>query len=135
MENRERDRVSQRTTPTDAGQINRHVEEEKGREVNGGTSAEFGQSIGRSENLSEGGEMRNRNQDDMSDKHMNRDMDNDMSNESGRHSGSGSMGSSSGRNSGSRDEDSSNISGNQRSNRSSTGELGSTGTGSSEGRH
>jgi hypothetical protein len=135
MENRERDRVSQRTTPTDAGQINRHVEEEKGREVNSGTSAEFGQSIGRSENLSEGGEMRNRNQDDMSSKNMNRDMDNDMSNESGRNSGSGSMGSSSGRNSGSRNEDSSNISGNKSSNRSSTGELGSTGTGSSEGRH
>ena len=133
MENRERDRVSQRTTPTDAGQINRHVEEEKGREVNSGTSAEFGQSIGRSENLSEGGEMRNRNQDDMSNR--NRNMGNDMSNESGRHSGSGSMGSSSGRNSGSRNEDSSNISGNKSSNRSSSGELGSTGTGSSEGRH
>lgn len=128
MENRERDRVSQRTTPTDAGQLNRSVEEEKGREVNSGTSAEFGQSIGRSENLSEGGEMRNRNQDDMSDKNMGKDM------ESGRNSGSGSMGSSSGRNSGS-NEDSSNISGNKSSNRGSSGELGSTGTGSSEGRH
>lgn len=131
MENRERDRVSQRTTPTDAGQINRHVEEEKGREVNSGTSAEFGQSIGRSENLSEGGEMRNRNQDDMSNR--NRNMGNDMSNESGRHSGSGSMGSSSGRNSGSRNEDSSDISRNKSSDRDSRGELGSTG--SSEGRH
>lgn len=130
MENRERDRVSQRTTPTDAGQINRHVEEEKGREANSGTSAEFGQSIGRSENLSEGGEMRNRNQDDMSNR--NRNMGNDMSNDSGRSSGSGSMGSSSGRNSGSSNEDSK-MSDSKRSDRGSSGELGSTG--SSEGRH
>ena len=133
MENRERDRVSQRTSPTDAGELNRHVEEKKGRESNMGTSAEFGQSIGRSENLSEGGEMRNRNQDDMSDKNGN--MGN-MENESSRGSGSGSFGSSSGRkgNQGSSDS-SSDISGNKSSNRSSTGELGSTGTGSSEGRH
>lgn len=60
MENRERDRVSQRASPTEAGEINRRVEEEKGREHNRGTSAEFGQSIGRSENL-EGGNMQNRN--------------------------------------------------------------------------
>ena len=57
MENRERDRVSQRREPTDAGRINRQTSEEIGREQHGGT-AEFGQSIGRSENL-EGGEMRN----------------------------------------------------------------------------
>ena len=130
MENRERDRVSQRTTPTEAGQLNRHVEEEKGREVNSGTSAEFGQKIGRSENLSEGGEMRNRNQDDMSNR--DRNMGNDMSNESGRSSGSGSMGSSSGRHSGSSNEDSK-MSDSKRSDRGSSGELGSTG--SSEGRH
>lgn len=130
MENRERDRVSQRTQPTEAGQLNRHVEEEKGREVNSGTTAEFGQSIGRSENLSEGGEMRNRNQDDMSNR--NRNMGNDMSNESGRSSGSGSMGSSSGRHSGSSNEDSK-MSDSKRSDRGSSGELGSTG--SSEGRH
>ena len=136
MENRERDRVSQRTSPTDAGQLNRHVEEEKGREVNSGTGAEFGQQIGRAENLSEGGEMRNRNQDDMSSSNE-MGSKGSMENESGRNSGSGSMGSSSGRNSGrgSSNEDSSNISGNKSSNRSSTGELGSTGTGSSEGRH
>jgi len=54
MENRERDRVSQRTEPTDAGEINRHVEEEKGRQKHSGTTAEFGQTIGRAENL-EGG--------------------------------------------------------------------------------
>jgi hypothetical protein len=62
MENRERDRVSQRDSPTEAGEINRRVEEEKGREHNSGTSAEFGQKIGRSENL-EGGNMRKGNDD------------------------------------------------------------------------
>lgn len=59
MENRERDRVSQRSTPTEAGGINRHVEEERGRQQNSGTSAEFGQNIGRSENL-EGGNVNNK---------------------------------------------------------------------------
>lgn len=54
MENRERDRVSQRSSPTEAGELNRRVEEEKGREHNSGTSAEFGQKIGRSENLESG---------------------------------------------------------------------------------
>jgi hypothetical protein len=126
MENRERDRVSQRTTPTEAGKLNRSVEEEKGREVNSGTDAEFGQSIGRSENLSEGGEMRNRNQDEIGNKNV--------GSESSRRSGSDSFGSSSGRsgsmgsNSGSSD-----ISSDKSSDRSSSGELGSTGR--SEGRH
>jgi hypothetical protein len=55
MENRERDRVSQRTTPTEAGELNRKVSEKEGQEQNSGTSAEFGQSIGRAEKL-EGGE-------------------------------------------------------------------------------
>lgn len=124
MENRERDRVSQRTSPTDAGKLNRGVEAEKGRAVNSGASAEFGQSIGRSENLHEGGEMRNRYQDDMSDENTR--------NDPGRNSGSGSMGSSSGRKSSS---DTSDVSSDENSNRGSSGELGSNGTGSSEGRH
>jgi hypothetical protein len=51
MENRERDRVSQRSSPTEAGDLNRRVEEKKGREHNLDTTAEFGQKIGRSENL------------------------------------------------------------------------------------
>lgn len=55
MENRERDRVSQRTTPTDAGEVNRQVEEEKGRRQHGDTTAEFGQNIGESEFPSEEG--------------------------------------------------------------------------------
>jgi hypothetical protein len=88
MENRERDRVSQRTSPTEAGRINREVEEEKGREQNSGTSAEFGQKIGRSENL-EGGEMDNKNR--------NRNMD--LENEPSRRPGSEGFGSSSGRSS------------------------------------
>jgi hypothetical protein len=49
MENRERDQVSERSAPTDAGQQNRQVEEEKGREKHPGTPAEFGQNIGESE--------------------------------------------------------------------------------------
>src|SRR5687767_6375506 len=126
MENRERDRVSQRTTPTEAGKLNRSVEEEKGREVNSGTDAEFGQSIGRAENLSEGGEMRNRNQDEMSNKNV--------GNESSRRSGSDSFGSSS-RSSGSMGSNSgsSDISSDKSSDRSSSGDLGRTGR--SEGRH
>jgi len=63
MENRERDRVSQRSSPTEAGELNRRVEEEKGREHNSGTSAEFGQKIGRSENL-EGGNISDQNTDE-----------------------------------------------------------------------
>jgi hypothetical protein len=53
MENRERDRVSQRTTPTDAGEINRRTEEEKGREQN--SNADFGQKIGQAEKLDDKG--------------------------------------------------------------------------------
>jgi hypothetical protein len=64
MENRERDRVSQRSSPTEAGELNRRVEEKKGREHNLDTTAEFGQKIGRSENL-EGGNMRNQNDEPM----------------------------------------------------------------------
>ncbi len=52
MENRERDRVSQRTTPTEAGELNRKTEEARGRDH--GSTVEFGQHIGQSENL-EGG--------------------------------------------------------------------------------
>ena len=51
MENRERDRVSQWSEPTDAGEVNRQVEEKKGRDNNPGTDAEFGQKIGRAEEL------------------------------------------------------------------------------------
>ena len=92
MENRDRDRVSQRSTPTEAGRINREVEEEKGRSHNRGTSAEFGQSIGRSEDLSEGDNMRNKNDNDLKNT--------SMGNESSRHSGSdSSFGSQSGRSS------------------------------------
>ena len=90
MENRERDRVSQRTSPTEAGDINRKTSEEMGREKSG-TSAEFGQNIGRSENLSDekGGSMnRDRNQNESSIR------DNEQSR---RPSGESGYGSSSGR--------------------------------------
>lgn len=55
MENRERDRVSQRTTPTDAGELNRRTEEEKGREEN--PNADFGQKIGQAEKLDDTGKI------------------------------------------------------------------------------
>lgn len=51
MENRERDRVSRRSTPTDAGRVNRETEERKGQDER--SDAEFGRSIGRAENLNE----------------------------------------------------------------------------------
>ena len=118
MENRERDRVSQRTEPTEAGKINREVSEEKGREQNSGTTAEFGQTIGRAENLSEGGEMHNKN-----------DKSSNMENESTRRSGSEGLGSSSGRSGNMNRGESSDKS----PGRGGSGTLNSTGT--SEGRH
>lgn len=51
MENRERDRVSQRISPTEAGEVNRRTEERKGHED--GSSVEFGKNIARSENIDE----------------------------------------------------------------------------------
>jgi hypothetical protein len=74
MENRERDRVSQRNAPTETGQSNRRTEEEKEREHNSGKGAEFGKTSGRPENL-EGGNMndnkRNDKKKDVTDKSMN----------------------------------------------------------------
>jgi hypothetical protein len=49
MENRDRDKVSQGSRPTDAGSVNRETSEREGREND--SSADFGQSIGRSEEL------------------------------------------------------------------------------------
>ena len=142
MENRDRDRVSQRTSPTDAGELNRSVEEEKGRRQHSGTTAEFGQNIGESEFLNDKGEtMQNKNKNDVSNSNVDRDRESGLNRdrESTRRSGQGNYGSSSGRSSGSSNEigsdRSSNIdSGSDRSSdRSSSGELGSTSR--SEGRH
>ena len=49
MENRDRDKLSQSTGPTEAGDINRETSQRKGIEKD--SSAEFGQRIGRSEEL------------------------------------------------------------------------------------
>lgn len=131
MENREKDDVSKRNTPTEAGGLKPSAEKEKGREVNRGNSAEFGQGTGRSENLTEGGNMRNKNQDEVKS-------DRNMENEPSRKPDSSEYGSS-GRSSGSMDRnrkerENSDISEEDRSSRSgSSNELGSTG--SSEGRH
>ncbi|MFL6247086.1 MAG: hypothetical protein ACJ74H_13730 [Thermoanaerobaculia bacterium] len=127
--------MSQRASPTDAGELNRRVEEEKGREHNSGTSAEFGQKIGRSENL-EGGNMRNRNDETMtnigSSSGSGREVREDEN--SGRSSGSGSggFGSSSGR-SGSGSMGNTGTS-NSRSGQSGESNIGSR-KDSSEGRH
>lgn len=94
MDNRERDRVSKRTTGTEAGDVNRKTSEKVGREQNSGTSAEFGQNIGRSDYLSEGGEMdskRDRKSEDLRNKNVD--------SESTRRPGSEGYGSSSGRSS------------------------------------
>jgi hypothetical protein len=50
MENRHRDKVSQSTEPTDAGDINREVASRRGKEEHI-SDAEFGQNIGEAENL------------------------------------------------------------------------------------
>ncbi len=126
MENRDRDRVSKRTSPTEAGGVNRKVEEEKGREHNKGTSAEFGQNVGRSENL-EGGSMRNRDDKGMSN--IDRSSSSEV-NESSRRPGSsydsstGRSGSSGSKSSGSdriRDE---HISRDDLENRGNSGSMG-----------
>lgn len=52
MENRDRDKVSRRTEGTEAGDINRETSNRIGNE-NDDSTAEFGQKIGRSENLDE----------------------------------------------------------------------------------
>ena len=49
MENRDRDKVSQSESPTEAGDINRETSQKKGIEKD--SSAEFGQRIGRAEDL------------------------------------------------------------------------------------
>lgn len=50
MENRDRDKMSQSDDATDAGDVNRSTSEKKGR-VSSDSDADFGQNIGRSENL------------------------------------------------------------------------------------
>lgn len=92
MENRERDRVSQRTSPTEAGDINRRTSEEKGRE-NSGTGTEFGQSIGRSENLDEGKEETMENRDKTNRSNFDEESSRRPSGESGYGSSQGRQGS------------------------------------------
>jgi len=128
MENRERDRMSQRTAPTNAGEVNRGVEQEKGRQS--GSDLEFGQNIGQSEHLGEGGTMNRNRNEDVSNKNLGQES------ESTRRSGSeGGFGSSSGRSSGSSGSmgQGSSIE-SDKSRRGSVGNTGSSGD-SSSGRH
>lgn len=53
MQNPDRDKISRSTGPTDAGDVNRATSEHSGSSHQNSTSAEFGQNIGRSENLNE----------------------------------------------------------------------------------
>ena len=50
MDNRDRDKLSRSTGPTDAGKVNRDVSERRGQEEHI-APREFGQNIGESENL------------------------------------------------------------------------------------
>ena len=131
MENRERDRMSERSAPTDAGRLNRATDEERGRDVNRGTSAEFGQSSGRSENLEQGETMR-RDRDESNTGRMDRNVEN----ESSRREGSGEFGSATGRSGsyGHRGGGGSDISRDEKLNRRGSEEMGSTGE-STKGRH
>src|SRR5688572_25277264 len=52
MENRDRDKVSRNTSSTEAGDLNRETSSRIGNERDD-SDAEFGQNIGRSENLDE----------------------------------------------------------------------------------
>jgi hypothetical protein len=52
MENRDRDKVSRNTESTSAGDVNRETSQRQGN-LNDDSTAEFGQNIGRSENLNE----------------------------------------------------------------------------------
>lgn len=120
MENRERDRVSKRDSSTEAGEINRQTELDRGQKS--GTGAEFGQNIGSSENL-EGGSMEKKYDENVKDKNL--------GNESSRKSGSGELGSSSGR-SGSMGNQGTGISRDESpGRRGSSGELGNEDMGSS----
>jgi hypothetical protein len=52
MENRERDKMSKNTESTSAGDVNRNTSSQIGKDKSD-SSADFGQKIGRSENLNE----------------------------------------------------------------------------------
>jgi hypothetical protein len=52
MENRERDKMSKNTESTAAGDVNRNTSSQMGKNKSD-SSADFGQNIGRSENLNE----------------------------------------------------------------------------------
>lgn len=52
MENRDRDKVSRNTGSTSAGDVNRETSRRQGN-LNDDSTSEFGQTIGRSENLNE----------------------------------------------------------------------------------
>jgi hypothetical protein len=52
MENRDRDKMSKNTEPTSAGDVNRNTSSQIGKNKSD-SSADFGQKIGKSENLNE----------------------------------------------------------------------------------
>jgi hypothetical protein len=74
MENKDRDKISRSPQSTEAGDVNRQTSSKVGKDKND-TSADFGQNIGRSENLNEPNQQSGKKWDESS----------------GRDSGSGSM--------------------------------------------
>jgi len=82
MENRDRDKLSRNKTSTPAGDVNRNTTSDIGKSQSG-TSAEFGQNIGRSEKPESEPNRRSGNLDESS-------VPGDRSDSSGRNSG-GSM--------------------------------------------
>jgi len=114
MDNKDRDKLSRNTTPTSAGNVNRSTSERMSHEKSA-NSAEFGNKIGRSE-----------------------DLENEPSRRSGSNSNSSSSGSVSSDNSGSSRSSSDSdwqSSGSSRSGGSSSGYNDSDRSGSSSGRH
>jgi hypothetical protein len=93
MENRDRDRVSKRETGTDPGERNRRTEGNRELDQNRETSASSGQKIGRSEELNDGGSMRDRNKENQNDRSSNVNKENEPS----RKPESGGFGSATGR--------------------------------------
>jgi hypothetical protein len=91
MDNRDRDKLSQGSSSTSAGKVNRETESRKGRESNSDSDASFGQNIGRSEKWNE---EPNRRTGNSSDESSSSSSGSGYSSGSGRNSGSsGSSGS------------------------------------------
>jgi hypothetical protein len=86
MENRDRDKLSKNTTPTDAGDVNRKTSQDLGR-TQSGSNAEFGENIGRSDNWKDEPSSRSGNTGSMSGgrRNLESDVSEKDSSNTGRH--------------------------------------------------